>query len=88
VKFHRVERKLPAGVGTKISAQALPVDSLFSDSFFGPFFESFKGPLSKHTERFTSTEPMTLTLEVPENAAAETARILRELADELTGEKR
>jgi hypothetical protein len=40
------------------------------------------------SERFFSNVPTEITLDVPEAAAAETARVLRAMADELVGERR
>lgn len=76
MKFHRVEGKLPVGV--------VPCISMLAG--FNRDLSDFQ--FATRRERITSTEPTKITLDVPEAAAAETARVLRAMADELVGEKR
>jgi hypothetical protein len=89
MKFHRVEGKLPAGVTPTVVHAMMPASPGFGASF-KDFWNMFDGdqPLARRVERLISTEPTKISLDVPEAAAAETARVLRAMADELDGEQR
>jgi len=78
MKFHRVEGKLPAGVSPSISAYTVPPPLNLFRVFDG------EQSLYRRIEHLVSTEPTKISFDVPESAAAETARVLREMADELT----
>jgi hypothetical protein len=85
MKFHRVEGNLPAHVAMIIAQRAVsPVSNyplpVLKDLLNNP-------GIAFSSERFFSNVPTKITLDVPEAAAAETARVLRAMADELMGGK-
>lgn len=84
MKFYRVKGEFPVGVVLCTSVWATTASSEFDVRQFVK--DVFKPPtFSSLVERLTSAEPVRLTLEVPEKAAAATALMLRAMADELEG---
>jgi len=87
MKFHRIEGKLPANVSVRINEHLsvlpltrslrLPVSELFD---LADYITS-----SSRTAHYSSNMPISFTLDVPEDAATETAKALRAMADELEG---
>ena len=80
--MHRVETKLPVGVSLRIKERV--TSGLKSP--FGRIFDLEQ--LTDSILRHTSSEPIALTLDVPEEAAVETAHALRAMAHELETGKR
>ncbi len=89
MKFHRVRGVLPSGVLPEI---AITVSQSHRSRFFDDFFDLLAAnppTFAQKVEQLVSTiDPPRITLDVPESAAAETARVLRAMADELSPEKR
>ena len=78
VKIHKIEGKLPVGVSLRVHVHALP--GSFGKSL-GELFDF------DALTRYSSNVPLTFTLDVPEGAEQETAKVLRAMADELAGAK-
>ena len=81
MKLHRVEAVLPVGASLRVAGHV----SQSSKFPFGNIFDFEQ--LIHSAVRVASNKPLTFTIEVPEDAAAATARIFREIADELEGKK-
>jgi len=80
VKLHRVETKLPVGVSLRIERA--------TRGFKSPLDIFDIGQLTESIMQHTSNTPISFTLDVPEEAATETARALRAMAHELETGKR
>ena len=81
MKLHRIEAVLPVGASVRIAGHIeRPKKFPFGDAFD---FEQLLDTVA----RVSSNSPLMFTLDVPEDAAAATARVLREMADELEGKK-
>lgn len=81
MKLHRIEAVLPVGASVRIAGHiSRPLKFPFGDRFD---LEQIVDSVA----RFASNKPLTFTLDVPEDAATGTARVLREIADELEGKK-
>lgn len=79
MKFHRVKGTLPVGVVSSVATRsAISPTGGFYDRLIEHAFQEIE-------ERTSSNAPLTLTLDVPEAAAAETAKVLRAMAAELEG---
>ena len=81
MKIHRIEGKLPTGATLCVYAHVPPS----SKGMFGNMFDTEQ--LVSSISRYISNTPLTFTLDVPEGAEQETAKVLRAMADELTGGK-
>jgi hypothetical protein len=90
MKFHRVEGVFPAGVTPTVAVQMVALPPTGEGPFWKEFLSMFDGDqsLARRVERLVSTEPVKITIDVPEKFAAVTARVLRAMADELDGEQR
>lgn len=82
MKFHRVEGKLPANVTVRVNERIpgphpTPVSELLN------LADYITSTSSRRTAHYSSNVPIAVTLDVPEDAAGETARVLRAMADEL-----
>lgn len=85
-KFHRIEGKFPAGTTVYIEHISLPGShpSLPKrlPGLFGQM-DAFADLLAYSATQHTSSTPITLRVDVPEESTAETAKVLRAMADEL-----
>ena len=86
MKYHKVEGKLPGGVAVRLDerlgVQKSGVPGIPWIADFGAGLSDF---LVDRVAKYSSNVPITFVLDVPEASAAETARVLRAMADELAG---
>ena len=85
VKLHRIEGKLPAGTNLQIHAHVPSLRGVPARKVLEEMFDT--GNFLDTLARYSSNTPLTFTLDVPEGAEQETAKVLRAMADELTGGK-
>ena len=85
MKFHRVKGEFPVGVVPCVHMSVVGSTSSAWD-WFNEMFDGRPPPtIASRVEKLISNAPISISIEVPEKAAAATALALRAMADELEG---